>query len=169
MIEKMSRLGGTSRISGLNFACVGSPAQKAKGVKDTPEQLASDMYKVSGNMGDYEKALEMAKNTARAEAFMTQRGVKWDGRLLKLGGHSQPRVLVSEGDGAGLLNALWTYMKGLKNVTVRTHVKADEVLFNDKGVAVGVKVRENISLIPLKPTTTKTRPVWKNASKLRKA
>ena len=100
------------------------------------------MYKVSGNMGDYEKALEMAKNTARAEAFMTQRGVKWDGRLLKLGGHSQPRVLVSEGDGAGLLNALWTYMKGLKNVTVRTHVKADEVLFNDKGVAVGVKVRE---------------------------
>ena len=73
---------------------------------------------------------------------MTQRGVKWDGRLLKLGGHSQPRVLVSEGDGAGLLNALWTYMKGLKNVTVRTHVKADEVLFNDKGVAVGVKVRE---------------------------
>lgn len=142
MIEKMSRLGGTSRISGLNFACVGSPAQKAKGVKDTPEQLASDMYKVSGNMGDYEKALEMAKNTARAEAFMTQRGVKWDGRLLKLGGHSQPRVLVSEGDGAGLLNALWTYMKGLKNVTVRTHVKADEVLFNDKGVAVGVKVRE---------------------------
>ena len=62
----------------------------------------------------------MAKNTARAEAFMTQRGVKWDGRLLKLGGHSQPRVLVSEGDGAGLLNALWTYMKGLKNVTVRT-------------------------------------------------
>lgn len=146
MIEKMSRLGGTSRISGLNFACVGSPAQKAKGVKDTPEQLASDMYKVSGNMGDYEKALEMAKNTARAEAFMTQRGVKWDGRLLKLGGHSQPRVLVSEGDGAGLLNALWTYMKGLKNVTVRTHVKADEVLFNDKGVAVGVKVREKIFL-----------------------
>ena len=62
MIEKMSRLGGTSRISGLNFACVGSPAQKAKGVKDTSEQLASDMYKVSGNMGDYEKALEMAKN-----------------------------------------------------------------------------------------------------------
>lgn len=142
MIEKMSRLGGTSRISGLNFACVGSPAQKEKGIQDTPEQLAKDMYKVSGNMGDYEKALEMAKNTARAEAFMTQRGVKWDGRLLKLGGHSQPRVLVSEGDGAGLLKALWNYMSGLKNVTVRTHVKADEVLLNDQGTAIGLKVRE---------------------------
>lgn len=61
MIEKMSRLGGTSRISGLNFACVGSPAQKAKGIQDSPEQLASDMYKVSGSMGDYEKALEMGE------------------------------------------------------------------------------------------------------------
>ena len=143
MIEKMSRLGGTSRISGLNFACVGSPAQKAKGIQDSPEQLASDMYKVSGSMGDYEKALEMAKNTARAEAFMTARGVKWDGRLLKLGGHSQPRVLISEGDGAGLLNALWKYMEGLKNVTVRVHCKADEVLFDDKKAVAGLKVREN--------------------------
>lgn len=76
LIEKMSRLGGTSRISGLNFACVGSPLQKKKGVQDSPEKLASDMYKVSGNMGDYQKALVMAQNTARAEKFMTDRGVE---------------------------------------------------------------------------------------------
>ena len=30
LIDKMSRLGGTSRISGLNFACVGSPLQREK-------------------------------------------------------------------------------------------------------------------------------------------
>lgn len=143
MIEKMSRLGGTSRISGLNFACVGSPMQKEKGVKDSPELLAKDMYKVSGNMGDYQKALFMAQNTARAEKFMTDRGVRWDGRLLKLGGHSVPRVLVSEGDGAGLLNALWKYMSSLKNVTVMTHAKADEVLFDSNGRADGLVVREN--------------------------
>ena len=45
MIEKMNRLGGSSRFSGLNFACVGSPAQKAKGIKDTPESLARDIGK----------------------------------------------------------------------------------------------------------------------------
>lgn len=143
LIDKMSRLGGTSRISGLNFACVGSPYQKEKGVQDTPEKLASDMYKVSGNMGDYDKALEMAKHTARAEKFMTDRGVKWDGRLLKLGGHSEPRVLVSVGDGAGLLNALWAHMKTLKNLEVRLHTKADEVIFDNSGKVEGLEIRED--------------------------
>ena len=142
LVEKMSRLGGTSRISGLNFACVGSPAQKAKGVNDTPEKLASDMYKVSGNMGDYEKALLMAKNTARAEKFLTDHGVKWDGRLLKLGGHSEPRVLVSEGDGAGLLRALWKNFEKLPNLTVRLHTKADEVILDKNGKAEGLVIRE---------------------------
>ncbi|WP_282164140.1 FAD-dependent oxidoreductase [Turicimonas muris] len=143
LIDKMSRLGGTSRISGLNFACVGSPLQKQKGVQDTPEKLASDMYKVSGNMGDYEKALEMAKNTAKAEKFMTERGVKWDGRLLKLGGHSEPRVLVSVGDGAGLLNALWTHMKTLKNLETRLHTKADEIILDKDGKVEGLEVRQD--------------------------
>ena len=32
MIEKLNRTGGTSRFSGLNFACVGSPEQKKRGV-----------------------------------------------------------------------------------------------------------------------------------------
>lgn len=142
LIEKMSRLGGTSRISGLNFACVGSPYQKEKGIKDTPEKLASDMYKVSGNMGDYEKALEMAKNTARVEKFLTERGVKWDGRLLKLGGHSEPRVLISQGDGAGLLNALWAHAKTLPNLQIQLRTKADEILLNKKGQVEGLLVRE---------------------------
>ena len=48
MLEKMSFPGGTSLVSGLDFACVGSPLQKEKGVKDAPELLAGDMAKVSG-------------------------------------------------------------------------------------------------------------------------
>lgn len=143
MLEKLNRLGGTSRFSGLNFACVGSPAQKTKGVKDTPEMLARDMQKVSGGFGSYELALVMAQNTARAEKFMTERGVRWDGRLLKLGGHSAERCLIPEGDGAGLLTALWAHMKTLENVTVITSAKADEVILDDAGRAVGVEVRTN--------------------------
>ena len=143
LIEKMNRLGGTSRFSGLNFACVGSPAQKQKAIKDSPEALAQDMAKVSGGFGNYDLALHMAKNTARAEAFLTARGVKWDGRLLKLGGHSAQRCLIPEGDGAGLLTALWSHMKSLKNLTVRINCKADDVIFDSKGRAVGLEVRED--------------------------
>ena len=139
MIEKLNRTGGTSRFSGLNFACVGSPEQKKRGVKDSPEALARDMFRVSGGVGNYELALVMAKNTARVEKFFTDRGVRWDGRLLKLGGHSAERCLIPEGDGAGLLAALTKYMAGLKNLTVRTSCKADEVLF-DKDRAAGLLV-----------------------------
>lgn len=142
LIEKMSRLGGTSRISGLNFACVNSQAQKAKGIQDSPEKLATDMFKVSGGMGNYQIALEMARNTARVEKFLTDHGVQWDGRLLKLGGHSVPRVLISKGDGAGLLRALWQRMESLKNVKVLLHTKADEIIINEKGEAIGVQARE---------------------------
>ena len=141
LIEKMNRLGGTSRFSGLNFACVNSPAQKAKGIEDTPEALARDMYKVSGELGNYELALNMARNTARAERFLTQRGVKWDGRLLKLGGHSAARCLIPEGDGAGLLSHLWEHMRTLKNLEVRLNCRADEILFDDKRTVSGLRVR----------------------------
>ncbi len=148
LVEKMNRLGGTSRFSGLNFACVGSPAQKAKGVKDSPEALAGDMARVSGGFGNYQLALHMAKNTARAEKWLTDRGVRWDGRLLKLGGHSAERCLIPEGDGAGLLRALWKHMEGLKNLVVRTNVKVDDVMMDENGRAVGVYVRENYRFNP---------------------
>lgn len=143
LIEKMNRLGGTSRFSGLNFACVNSPAQKKKGIEDSPEALARDMYKVSGDLGNYELALNMARNTARAERFLTQRGVKWDGRLLKLGGHSAARCLIPEGDGAGLLSRLWEHMKTLKNLEVRLNCRADEVLFDEKRTVIGLGVRSD--------------------------
>lgn len=156
MLEKLNRLGGTSRFSGLNFACVGSPAQKAKGIQDSPEMLARDMQKVSGGFGSYELALVMAKNTARAEEFLTQRGVRWDGRLLKLGGHSAARCLIPEGDGAGLLRALWAYMEKLSNLTTRLCCKADDVVMVD-GRACGVVVRENYQFDPSDPSEESNR------------
>ena len=148
LIEKMNRLGGTSRFSGLNFACVGSQLQKEKGVKDSPELLANDMFKVSNGLGNYELALNMAQNTARVEKFLTDRGVVWDGRLLKLGGHSVPRCLVSVGDGAGLMEKLWTHMKGLPNLDVLTSTKAEEVLFNDQGRVNGLVVKTDYKFNP---------------------
>lgn len=152
VLEKMNRMGGTSRFSGLNFACVGSPDQKKKGVKDSPEQLASDMYKVSGGFGSYELALHMARNTARAEQFLSSHGVKWDGRLLKLGGHSAARCLVPEGDGAGALAALWSSMSRMKNVEVRLNSKVDDVVFDENGRAVGLKYRSEYVFNPEDPS-----------------
>lgn len=143
VIEKLGRLGGTSRFSGLNFACVGSPAQKEAGVTDTPKALADDMARVSGGLGNYALALKMAEETARAEAFYREHGVKWDGRLLKLGGHSARRCLIPKGDGAGLLSALWASAKKLSNLSFHTSVKLDDIIRDESGRVVGIKVRES--------------------------
>lgn len=142
MLEKMSFPGGTSLVSGLDFACVGSPLQKEKGVMDAPELLAGDMAKVSGGFGSYERALLMAKTTARVEAFLTAHGVRWDGRLLKLGGHSVARGLSAQGGGAGMLSALWNWMKAHSDIQIRMKCRAEEVLMNDKGEVTGLRVRE---------------------------
>ena len=142
LIEKMNRLGGTSRYSGLNFACVGSPLQQEKGVNDSPELLANDMFKVSNGLGNYQLALHMAKNTSRVEVFLRERGVVWDGRLLKLGGHSVARCLVPEGDGAGLMSKLWEHMKSLPRLKVRLNTKAEEIIFDKQGKVDGLLVKD---------------------------
>ena len=93
LIEKLNRLGGTSRYSGLDFACVGSDMQKAAGITDTPEAMVADMAKVAANLSDRERALNIARETARAQKIMLEHGVKWT-KILKLGGHSEKRCVI---------------------------------------------------------------------------
>ena len=142
IVDKMARLGGTSLISGLNFACVGSALQKEQRIEDTPESLAADMAAVSGGLGDPELALVMARGTARLYQFLSERGVKWDGQLKKLGGHSAARVVWPEGGGTGVLFPLYEHASKLSNCEIRKQVKVDDIVLDARGRAVGLKVRE---------------------------
>ena len=142
ILDKMSRLGGTSLISGLNFACVGSDFQTAQRVEDKPEWLAKDMAAVSEGLGDPELALIMAQGTARLFRFLTDRGVTWDGQLKKLGGHSAARVVWPTGGGTGVLFPLYERNAKLSNCEIRKQVKVDEIVLDSKGRAIGLKVRE---------------------------
>ncbi len=142
ILDKMSRLGGTSLISGLNFACVGSDFQAAQRVEDKPEWLAADMAAVSEGLGDPELALVMARGTARLFRFLTDRGVTWDGQLKKLGGHSAARVVWPTGGGTGVLFPLYERTAKLSNCEIRKQVKVDDIVLDARGRAVGLKVRE---------------------------
>lgn len=142
ILDKMSRLGGTSLISGLNFACVGSDFQAAQRVEDKPEWLAADMAAVSEGLGDPELALVMARGTARLFRFLTDRGVTWDGQLKKLGGHSAARVVWPTGGGTGVLYPLYERTAKLSNCEIRKQVKVDDIVLDAKGRAAGLKVRE---------------------------
>jgi flavocytochrome c len=142
VLDKMARLGGTSLISGLNFACVGSALQKKQRVEDKPEWLAADMAAVSEGLGDPGLALVMARGTTRLFDFLTERGVKWDGQLKKLGGHSAARVVWPEGGGTGVLFPLYERAAKLSSFELRKQVKVDDIVLDAKGRAVGLKVRE---------------------------
>lgn len=142
LIEKLNRLGGTSRYSGLDFACVGSDAQKAAGIEDTPEEMVADMSKVAGNLNDLDRALNIARNTARAQKIMLEAGVKWK-NLLKLGGHSKKRCLIAEGGGSGILRSIWANYEKYPNLTVMPATKLDELLLNAKHEVIGIAARKN--------------------------
>lgn len=142
LIEKLNRLGGTSRYSGLDFACVGSEAQKAAGITDSAEEMVADMSKVAGNLNDIERALNIARNTARAQKIMLEAGVKWK-NLLKLGGHSKQRCLIAEGGGSGILRSIWANYEKYPNLTVMPATKLDELILNDKKEVIGVAARKN--------------------------
>ena len=142
LIEKLNRLGGTSRYSGLDFACVGSDMQKAAGITDTPEAMVADMAKVAANLSDRERALNIARETARAQKIMLEHGVKWT-KILKLGGHSEKRCLIAEGGGSGILRSLWASYKRYPNLKVSPATKLDELILDEKGGVIGVEVRKD--------------------------
>ena len=142
LIEKLNRLGGTSRYSGLDFACVGSDMQKAAGITDTPEAMVADMAKVAANLSDRERALNIARETARAQKIMLEHGVKWT-KILKLGGHSEKRCLIAEGGGSGILRSLWASYERYPNLKVSPATKLDELILDEKGGVIGVEVRKD--------------------------
>ena len=142
LLDKMSQLGGTSMISGLNFACVGSELQRKEGIEDKPEWLANDMAKVAQGLGDYDLALAMARKTSDLYSFLSKRGVTFDGRLKKLGGHSVKRVVWPEGGGRNVMNALFAHIEKLPKAEIRNRTKVDELIMDNSGRVVGLKVRE---------------------------
>lgn len=142
LLEKMEYFGGTSRVSGLNFACTGSDEQAAAGIEDDPELLFQDMRKVADDYGDPELARVVATRTPDFYRFLKDRGVEFK-QFKDGGGHSVKR-LVWAGGGRFLLDPLYEHMdKELADaVEMRKRCKVDDLVIRD-GRVVGVEVREN--------------------------
>lgn len=144
LLEKMDQLGGTSRVSGLNFACTGSDEQAAEGIEDDPESLYQDMRKVAEDYGDPALARIVASKSVEFYRFLTERGVVFK-QFKNGGGHSVKRILWA-GGGRFLLDPLLAHAE--QNLSdaleARTRCKVDDLIVRD-GRAVGVAVRENYS------------------------
>lgn len=139
MVEKMDFLGGSSINQDLHLACPESKEQKQKGIEDSHEAMVKDIQKIAENYGNPELVKKMAKNSLEFYSLLEKIGVKF--QLLKdVRGHSVPRTLWLSDGGKQVIEKLHSYLHG--KCSIRKQVKVDEVLIDDNGRAVGVKVRE---------------------------
>ncbi|MFL1706024.1 flavocytochrome c [Campylobacter sp. MOP7] len=142
LIEKMSRTGGNSVISQLDFACVGSDVQVNAGIKDSVELFIKDLNKAGRGFNHINQTRRIAENSKRAYEFMKARGVKYADKLKHLGGHSVARSLETLDGGGACIQTLNAHFESKGGKTLK-RVKADEIIKDQNGVVIGLKVRED--------------------------
>ena len=135
LIEKMSRSGGNSIISQLDFACVGSDIQEKEGIKDSVELFVADLNKAGKGFNSIKHSYLIAENSKRAYEFMKARGVKYGEKLKHLGGHSVARSLETVGGGGACVQTLNSHFESKGGKTLK-RVKVDEIIKDQNGAVV---------------------------------
>lgn len=140
LIEKMDFLGGSSLNQEFHFSMAGSPEQKKKGIEDSIELFVGDMQKIGENYGHAGLQTEIAKRADRFYKLLAGLGITFD-ELKHLRGHSAARTLWLKDGGKKVMSKLHAKIAG--KCEIRKMCKAEEVLFDEAGRAVGLKVREH--------------------------
>lgn len=143
MADKMSRLGGSSIVSGLNMAVVGSPWQKEAGITDdTWELLYADIEKECQGYNHAELTKKIAQNTLELYNFLLDHGVVFDKSMgdgtgiKRLGGHSRPRTVWPVDGGSGIVKTLQNHIKTkLPNIDIRKQVLLEEIFRDEEHTA----------------------------------
>ncbi len=149
MLEKMAIPGGSSAISNATLAVAGSDLQEKQGIKDDWQAFFQDMEKRSNGLNNPELHEIIAKRSVDVYNFLKGEGAKFDDTLSIIGGQSIPRVLSPKTNGEiGILLPLRTQFLNKYKGTLMTRCKVDEVVFDEQGTAIGVKVRTNYRFNP---------------------
>lgn len=142
MIEKMDRIGGNSALSQQDFAVMGSDLQKKENIQDSVELFLKDLNKVGQGYNHKEQSLRLIKHSNEAYEFAKSCGIKYSDKLKFLGGHSVPRTIQTIGGGGQAIQTIHqSFLK--EGGKFKKETKCDEILKNEQGEVIGVKVREN--------------------------
>ena len=144
VIEKRKVQGGNSMISGGVVAAAGSPLQKRKGIKDSPELLLQDMLK-AGLYLNYPDLVRIVaeKSNETVQWTINYLGVKYDGTLTQWGGHSVPRSYTTYNkSGAAIIHRQLAKLKNL-GVEVKTKRLLAKLIQDREGKVRGVEIRDN--------------------------
>ena len=140
LVEKMPYVGGNTLLSYAELACAGNWLQKEKGIEDSNEKFAQEMWEGGGKVAKKEMVDTVVYNALDAALWLRDTiGVKYQDYLVHEGGHSVPRAVEPIDLGPGMVEPLLAKAKEL-GVEVICNTKAEELVVNDAGRVVGVKV-----------------------------
>jgi flavocytochrome c len=144
VLEKRKVRGGNSMISGGVLVAAGSPLQKEKGIKDSPELLFSDMLKAGLYLNHPDLVRIVAERSNEALQWtINELGVRYDETLTQWGGHSVPRSYTTHNkSGATIIHRQLVRLKEM-GVYVRTRSLFTKFIWHEEDRRVkGVQFRE---------------------------
>ncbi|MEG1968650.1 MAG: flavocytochrome c [Burkholderiaceae bacterium] len=144
VLEKMRTPGGNSIINGGIIAVPGSAVQKEKGIVDSPEVMAADIFREGQGLSHPELVKVLtASAVSTYEWTINELGVKYrEGRVGQEGGHAVPRHLFTHNSsGSGIVNQQLLKLKEL-GVEPRCTVFMERIIRDADGRVKGVQVRE---------------------------
>ncbi|MEG0764688.1 MAG: flavocytochrome c [Pseudoflavonifractor sp.] len=140
LIEKMPFAGGNTLLSYAELACAGNWLQKDKGIEDSNEIFAQEMWEGGGKLARKEMVDTVVSGALDGALWLRDTiGVKYQDYLVHEGGHSVPRAVEPIELGAGMINPLVAYAEQV-GVEIMYNTKAEELVVGADGRVVGVKV-----------------------------
>ena len=141
VLEKMEAFGGNSAINGALVCMPLNKKQKEAGIKDSVEAMVADMIKAGRGFNHVELCRKLATDAAGAYDMMIECGVRFKDKVIRLGGHSAPRAMVTENaSGGDIIVPMHKYVRE-RGVMFRNRTLVDEFVRDATGVT-GVIVRE---------------------------
>lgn len=140
VVEKMPFAGGNTLLSYAELACANNWLQEEKGIEDSPEQFAKEMWEGGGMLARKEMVDMVANNALDAALWLRDYvGVEYQDYLVHEGGHSVARAVEPIELGAGMITPLVKKAEEL-GVEIKYNTKAEEFVQNAEGRVTGVLV-----------------------------
>lgn len=140
VLEKMEAFGGNSALCGGLMCMPMTDLQKSKGIKDDPALMVQDMVKAGRGFNHPELCRTLAEQAHTAFPMLTECGVQFMDKVIRLGGHSAPRAhLPTNASGGGVVVPMHNWLKS-HGIEFRNRVCVEEIVREGNEVT-GVNVR----------------------------
>lgn len=139
ILEKMEAWGGNSALCGALMCMPLTKMQKAKGIEDSPELLVKDMMAAGRGFNHPQLTLTMATEAAKAFDMLTECGVEFQDKVIRLGGHSAPRAHLPKVPSGGSITVPMHQWLRKQGVEFRNRANVHELVMVE-GECRGVRV-----------------------------